>query len=214
MRENALAIALSQRFIDCAQYARLLGMTTRRLTGEVNLAGLGDSAKSLVLSILLHEVKRPFFLVVPDNHTAARYHQEISNLSRYPVYLYPVSEVSPYEQVLSSPDNIASQMEVIEHIICSPSNPFFALVPARALMQRVLDRETLTKNTFVLATGYPIEPGELSLRLVRLGYTKENLVTLRGEFSIRGDIIDIYPSTGAPVRVEPPGRQHRVHSRL
>ena len=38
--------------------------------------------------------------------------------------------------------------------------------------------------------------------LVRLGYSKESLVTLRGEFSVRGDIIDVYPSAGMPVRIE------------
>ncbi|MFX4925884.1 hypothetical protein ABTC31_20070, partial [Acinetobacter baumannii] len=38
--------------------------------------------------------------------------------------------------------------------------------------------------------------------LTRLGYSRESLVTLRGEFSIRGDIIDVYPSSGMPVRIE------------
>lgn len=201
MRENALANALHQRFLDCPQYARLLARTARAAQGELNIAGLTDSAKSLILSVLLHEVKRPFIFVVPDNHVAARYHQELANLCRYPVHFYPSSEVSPYEQVLSSPDNIAPQLEVLQMLMAS-SDPCFILVPARALMQRVLDRETLQSNELKLTVGDTIDPKELARKLARIGYTRENLVTLRGEFSIRGDIIDIYPSTGAPCRIE------------
>jgi transcription-repair coupling factor (superfamily II helicase) len=202
MRENVLATALHQRFLDCPQYARLLARTARAAVGELNISGLADSAKSLILSVLMHEVKRPFFLIVPDNHAGARFQQELSNLSRYPVYFYPSSEVSPYEQVLSSPDNIAQQMDLLLRLTETQAEPFFVLVSARALLQRVLDRETILANLLKVAVGEPLDPKELALRLTRLGYSRESLVTLRGEFSIRGDIIDIFPSSGSPVRIE------------
>jgi transcription-repair coupling factor (superfamily II helicase) len=202
MRENVLANVLHQRFLDCPQYARLLARTARSAQGELNIAGLSDSAKSLILSVLLHEVKRPFFLIVSDNHVAARFHQEIATLSRYPVYLYPSSEVSAYEQVLSSPDNIGPQMEVLQNLLRSPSEPCLVLVPARAMLQRVLDPQTLLANNITLTAGDTVDANELAARLSRIGYSRENLVTLRGEFSIRGDIVDIFPSTGSPVRLE------------
>jgi len=203
MSENLLASALHQRFLDCPQYARLLARTARAYQGELQIAGLSDSAKSLILSLLLHEVKRPFFLVASDNHQAARYYQELSNLSSHPVFLYPASEVSPYEQVLSSADTISGQMEVLQHILSSSSDqPYMVVLPARALMQRVLDRETLFSHTLRIKTGDTVEPGSLAAAMTRLGYARESLVTLRGEFSIRGDIIDVFPSFGPPVRIE------------
>ncbi|HEY9713390.1 MAG TPA: hypothetical protein V6C72_07960, partial [Chroococcales cyanobacterium] len=64
MRENALATALHQRFLDCSQYARLLARTARASNNELNIAGLTDSAKSLILSVLMQAVKRPFVFVV------------------------------------------------------------------------------------------------------------------------------------------------------
>jgi transcription-repair coupling factor (superfamily II helicase) len=202
MRDNALANNLHQLFLDSPQYARLLARTARASNNEVNIAGLSDSAKSLVVSALLHEIKRPIFLVVADNHSGARYQQELENLSRFPVYFYPFSEVSPYEQVLSSPDNIAPQMEVLLHTQEAKLEPFLVLVPVRALLQRVHDRQTLMNNLVRLAAGDSIEPVKLAAQLTGLGYSKESLVTLRGEFSIRGDIIDIFPSCGSPLRVE------------
>lgn len=212
MPEDVLARVLHQRFDSCAQYARLLQAvgTSSAAQNEFHVTGLSDSAKSLVLALLHHEVQRPFFIIASDNHQAARYHQEIANLSRHPVFLYPSSEVSPYEQVLHSPDTIAGQMEVLEYIIRDrqqkvaglPRKPFVVVAPARALVQRVLDPETLSTSTFTLTRGQAMEPAKLAEQLVGMGYKRENIVTLRGEFSIRGDIIDVYPASGPPVRLE------------
>ncbi|MGD9681170.1 MAG: transcription-repair coupling factor [Candidatus Obscuribacterales bacterium] len=202
MRENQLADALHYSFLNSPNYARLLSRTARASHAELNMAGLTDSAKSLVMSCLQHEIKRPLFLVVQDNHTAAHYLQELSYLSRYKVLLYPASEVSPYEQVLSSPDNVASQMEVLQLLLSEPQEPYVVVVAARALMQRVLPETVLRSNILKFHVGQSIETEDLARRLVRLGYTRESLVTLRGEFSIRGDIVDIFPSSGAPMRIE------------
>jgi len=202
MRDNPLANALHQVFINSPNYARLLARTAKQAQTELNLAGLTDSAKTLVLTVLQHEIRRPMFLIVADNHSGAFFHQEFNNLSRYPVFLYPSSEVSPYEQVLSSPDNVASQLEVLQHIQENDGQPYVVLVTARALMQRVLPPDVLAENTLTLKAGDAYDTNQLAQRLIRLGYTREAMVTLRGEFSIRGDIIDIFPSCGSPARIE------------
>jgi transcription-repair coupling factor (superfamily II helicase) len=202
MVDNVLTSVLFQRFRDCPQYARLLARTARAAQGEVNIVGLSDSAKSLILTMLQEEIKRPFFLIAADNHQAARYHQEIANLSRYPVFLFPASEVSPYEQVLTSADTIAGQMDVLQQLIHQPDKPCFVVATARGLMQRVLDKETMRNHTFQLKTGDTAEPNAIASRLTQMGYTRESLVTLRGEFSVRGDIIDVFPASGVPIRME------------
>ncbi|HEY9713454.1 MAG TPA: CarD family transcriptional regulator, partial [Chroococcales cyanobacterium] len=53
-----------------------------------------------------------------------------------------------------------------------------------------------------IAVGESVDQHKLAEELVRLGYSRESVVTLRGEFSIRGDIIDIFPSSGMPCRIE------------
>lgn len=197
-----LAQVLHPRFLESAQYAKLLARTARAARGELHITGLSDSAKSLILALLHHEVKRPFFLVATDHNHASRYFHEISNLSRFPVFLYPASEVSPYEQVLHSPDTVAGQMEVLQHIAHNPTSPYIVILPARALVQRVLDRTTLVENTFTIKKGEKVDIQQLARQFAELGYKRESLVTLRGEFSTRGDIVDIFPSCGPAVRIE------------
>ena len=66
----------------------------------------------------------------------------------------------------------------------------------------MLSPATLKEKTLTFSVGENIDPAELSRRMAGVGYSSEALVTLRGEFSIRGDIVDIYPSFGPPVRIE------------
>lgn len=202
MSENSLARSIHQRFLECPQYARLLSRTAKASASELNIAALADSAKSLILSLIAHEIKRPLFLIVQDNHQGARFQQELANLSRYPVFFYPASEISPYEQVLSSPDNTAPQLALLQHIMQKPTQPYFVIAPAKALLQRVLSEETISSNNINVKTGELLNPEGFAKMLARLGYTRESLVTLRGEFAIRGDIIDVFPSCGPPVRIE------------
>lgn len=202
MLDNKLANALHQSFLESPNYARLLARTAKGAKSELNLAGLTDSSKSLLLSCIQHEIKRPVYLITQDNHTSAHYHQELSNLSKYKVFLYPASEVSPYEQVLSSPDNVANQMELLQHILSKPEEPYLVVATAKALMQRVLPKAILKENLFKIKIDDNLSTEEFARRLAELGYSRETLVTLRGEFSIRGDIVDIYPSTGKPIRIE------------
>src|SRR5262249_51916897 len=83
-----------------------------------------------------------------------------------------------------------------------PNEPFLVVVTARALMQRILDKDTLTACNFRLKMGEKVDLNQVAKKLAQLGYSREALVTLRGEFSIRGDIIDIFPSCGRPTRIE------------
>ena len=210
MSLNPLASFIETRLSQCPQYARLIARLQRQseenVDKEVTIGGLTDSAKSLLMSGVLTNLRQPLFFIVSDSHQAAFYERELNDICQYPVLTYPASEISPYEQVLSSPDNVAAQMEVLYRLEAMSSleenKPVLIIVPARALMQRVLDKETLHASTFSLQVDEEIDRQALANKLVSLGYTRENLVSLRGEFSIRGDIIDIYPSAFEPIRIE------------
>ena len=54
-----------------------------------------------------------------------------------------------------------------------------------------------------LSAGTSRPPDQLAARLVGLGYTRTDVVEHRGEFAVRGGIVDVFPSTARrPVRAE------------
>ncbi len=71
------------------------------------------------------------------------------------------------------------------------------------LMQRMGQPETFREATVCLAPGNVIAPDELVRRLTRMGYERVNLVEGKGQFALRGDILDVYPpNLSAGVRIE------------
>ncbi|PWU21632.1 MAG: transcription-repair coupling factor [Verrucomicrobia bacterium] len=72
-----------------------------------------------------------------------------------------------------------------------------------ALLQRTFLRETLEQRTRTLARGDRIDPLDLVEWIEAQGYEPEAQVTQRGELSLRGGILDIFPTTSPwPVRLE------------
>jgi len=70
-------------------------------------------------------------------------------------------------------------------------------------MRPTLAPSVLAAATIELRAGVRISPAKLSARLVELGYTREALVEDRGQFSLRGGILDIFPAAArSPVRAE------------
>src|SRR5258708_948597 len=73
----------------------------------------------------------------------------------------------------------------------------------RAITRQTISREDLVDSTVVLKPGQGPDPVVVAARLVELGYVREPLVEERGQFSLRGGILDVFPSAAdAPVRAE------------
>ena len=76
-------------------------------------------------------------------------------------------------------------------------------VPAEALLQYTVPRDEFLKNTLTLKPGMVYNREALVERLFAAGYVRRSQVDGPGQFSVRGDIVDIYaPDMRQPARVE------------
>ncbi|OZG63823.1 transcription-repair coupling factor [Bifidobacterium hapali] len=117
-------------------------------------------------------------------------------------------ETLPHERLSPRADTVASRMAVFRRLTHpSTTNPMFGpikilVMPVRSLIQPVVkglgDVEPL-----VFTRGEELPLDEASARLVENAYTRVDLVMDRGEFAVRGGIIDVFPPTAPhPVRIE------------
>ena len=117
-------------------------------------------------------------------------------------------ETLPHERLSPRADTVASRMAVFRRLKHpDPANPMFGpirmlVMPVRSLIQPVVaglgDVEPL-----VFVTGEELPLDEAVERLVRNAYTRVDLVMNRGEFAVRGGILDVFPPTYPhPVRIE------------
>src|SRR6202171_2786934 len=73
----------------------------------------------------------------------------------------------------------------------------------RAITRQTISPRDLAEGTVLLAPGRGPDPLTVARRLVELGYSREPLVEGRGQFSLRGGILDVFPTAAdAPVRAE------------
>ena len=74
---------------------------------------------------------------------------------------------------------------------------------AEALMQRMGRPENFSAACFTLGAGDRMPLSTLVARLGRMGYERVSMVEGKGQFALRGSILDIYPPAGAEgVRIE------------
>lgn len=163
--------------------------------------GLTNSAKSLILANLLEKSTLPMVFIVQNHHEAQIYYREIQNLSpNKSVYNFLVQEVSPYDQISSDVTVLNSEYEIFAS--WARNEISLTVINVKALAQLYIDQELFKKHAFTIDKVTEIAPHDLARRLVQLGYNNESMVENRGQFSQRGDITDIYPIVGDPVRIE------------
>lgn len=99
-------------------------------------------------------------------------------------------------------------MTVFERLVClktltNPGDSLSLITTREAREQPTIPRERFLQLSVHLQQGAQCNWDKMLADLAMLGYTRVDMVASRGEFSVRGDIIDIFPSTDStPVRCE------------
>ncbi|MBQ1513257.1 MAG: transcription-repair coupling factor, partial [Bifidobacterium sp.] len=117
-------------------------------------------------------------------------------------------ETLPHERLSPRADTVANRMAVFRRLKHpEPGSPMFGpirilVMPVRSLIQPVV-AGLGEVEPLVFAKGEELALDEAVERLVRNAYTRVELVMNRGEFAVRGGILDVFPPTYPhPVRIE------------
>jgi len=124
------------------------------------------------------------------------------------VAVLPAWETLPHERLSPRSDTVARRLAVFRRLAHpAPGNgqagPVRVLVlPVRALLQPVVDGLGELVPVEV-RTGDRVDLTDLAERLVAAAYTRVDMVERRGEFAVRGGILDVFPPTeDHPLRIE------------
>ncbi len=124
------------------------------------------------------------------------------------IAVYPAWETLPHERLSPRADTIGQRLSVLRRLVhpspTDPANgPISVLVaPVRSVLQPQLVGLSEIEPVTVTA-GSSVAIDALADRLVELAYTRVDLVSKRGEFALRGGIVDVFPPTEEhPLRVE------------
>ncbi|MCW2758755.1 MAG: mfd, partial [Nocardioidaceae bacterium] len=123
------------------------------------------------------------------------------------VALYPAWETLPHERLSPRSDTVGKRLAVLRRLkhpgTADDNGPLSVVVaPIRSVLQpQVPGLADLVPVE--LATGDQVELDDVVRRLAEAAYSRVDLVEKRGEFAVRGGIVDVFPPTDEhPLRVE------------
>jgi len=176
------------------------------------IGGTGGFA-GLVLAHLRQAVARPLVVVVPDDGRASVVEDGIDFFSGG---VHGDGEAPPREavQVVAPLDHVPfqgmspSRLQVMERVttlfrLVHGLDLDVLVIPAAALIDRVMPREALERAAFFVARGETLRIEQLTGFLAATGYHRVPSVEDPGTFAVRGGIVDVFsPLDDAPVRIE------------
>ena len=117
------------------------------------------------------------------------------------VALLPAWEALPYEGISPAPE-VAARRAAAVAAAREAKGAFLLVAPLLAAMQGLIPTLGATPSLQVVP-GLDLPPDDLAERLVELGYSRSDVVEHRGEFAVRGGVVDVFPGTARrPVRVD------------
>ena len=174
--------------------------------GAADLFGVLGAAKALVPIQLAQKMDRSLLLITAGRIEAEALYDDIARYAGEESCVhFPAWEVSPDEIMEPADDIVAERMNALERMadMTESNTPFYAVTSIQAFLQYVTPLHTLQKKMLRLQVGeeHPME--KLIDQLIRRGYKREVMVEQRGDFSVRGGILDVFPmSAELPSRLE------------
>jgi len=174
------------------------------------LAGVRGTGRSLAVGALIHarqefDAPRVQLILTPTLERAETLFADLSTLfgreTDMGVVLCPSLESLLYEETSPDYQLVRDRLTVLARL--TRTEPVVVIATPDAVLHRTIPPETLLATSRTLCGNEEVDPAVLANWLTYAGYERTPLVEQPGQFSMRGGVLDIFPSTESdPVRLE------------
>lgn len=171
---------------------------------NLKIKNLAGSFGAVLAASLAKSSNAHCLYIMHDKQEATYYQNDLQNFfEEGSILLFPTSYKKPYQYEEIENANILQRTEVLTLLIASADTPLHIVTYPEALLEKVLNKKSLTSNTFTLRVGDTLGIDFISDLLTAYDFEKTDFVYTPGQFSIRGGIIDVFSfSTDFPFRLE------------
>lgn len=173
----------------------------KKKAASTNIIGLTDSAKASLVYALTLRSQKSSMIVCSNVMQAKKIIQDLKFFSELEVIFFPPKIFQYYETEAQSKEIEIQRMYAIEQILSGKQHIIVTTIDA--LLIKMLPVSTYDHTEIIIKREDEISINELAMNLVNLGYEKSDVVEGKGQFSIRGGIVDIFSVNGDnPYRIE------------
>lgn len=164
---------------------------------------LTGASLSLAIAELYQNEPGAYLIIAKDNLHQAQLKDEIAFFlnDKTVIHNFPDWEILPYDYFSPHQDIISERLQTLYNINLAKNN--IIISSPSTLMHRLCPVEFLHSQVLILEEGQSIDLTTFKDSLIKSGYIKVNQVFERGEFAIRGSLIDLFPmGSKHPIRIE------------
>ena len=165
----------------------------------IAISGLTGVAETSIISACHERLKRPILIITYNEIQAQNLVKDLKFFTDKVEYL-PKKEIVTYDYIAESKNLPYERIEVLNKIFKNQNTIIVSSI--EAIKQKIISKKALYKNVLNFKVGERCNLEELKQKLVNLGYERFDLIDGRGEFSVRGGIIDISTTETTGIRIE------------
>lgn len=165
--------------------------------GKVNdqwVAGISASARHLYIAALRANLANPLLIITNNMQQAQQILEDLSELlPDQDIQVFPDREMTYLDIMAYSPEQAAARIGVLEALAQKQASVVIA--PIAAIHQSLPQPNVFMDAALHVKLGEDMQLEETIARLIFMGYERVEMVESKGEFSVRGGIIDVFPLT-------------------
>ncbi|WP_143317547.1 transcription-repair coupling factor [Clostridium sp. HBUAS56017] len=166
----------------------------------IEIEGLSESAKAYFTNAIYESLNKSVVMITHNDMEAKNLYEDL-NLYTSNVCYFPAKEVVFYNIDAISGDLRWARLKVIKEILSKKKNIVVTSIEAFASLYT--PRKLFSEHRISLEVGQEVEFKEISKLLVEGGYERVDMVEGKGEFSLRGGLLDVFPPDSIyPYRIE------------
>ena len=165
----------------------------------IAISGLTGVAEASIIAKCLEQTKRPIFIITYNEIQAQALVNDLKFFTEDVAYLSK-KEIITYDYVAESKNLPYERIEILNKIY--KKQKLIIVTSVETIKQKIIPKDTLYKNVLKFKVGDRCDLEVLKQKLVDLGYQRFDLIDGRGEFSVRGGIIDISTTESTGIRIE------------
>lgn len=169
----------------------------------IRLEGLSGSSKTMVMASVFNKTHTTLLAVIPEKEDAAYFYNDlVSLLGEESVFFFPSTYKRSVQYAQTEPANIVLRTEVLNFLASGKRKGIIVTYP-ESVMEKVISRSNLKKNTFNINKGDRLSLEFLEEMLHEYNFTRTDFVYEPGQYAIRGSIADVFSySADLPYRID------------
>src|SRR6201996_1419398 len=174
--------------------------------GRLDLVGAPEGFDALVMADIVRARKGLTVFVSRDGTRMSAFAEAFRFFApEVEVLTFPAWDCLPYDRIGPSAGIAALRMTTLSRLVdgAEDKTPRLLMTTVPALLQRVPPQSSVKRAGYSAKVGNVVEIADLEAYFAINGYQRASTVSEKGEFAIRGGVIDVFPPTAEePVRLD------------